>query len=94
MVREKDRSKARINRDLEEKKNKKSRFEEGVNDDDCEYEEETTSGMSIPMDTDGPSIYQCTKVIPPGMVLRYASDDDSNSDYEPKDDDDNFLRSK
>ena len=50
------------------------------------------------MDTDGPGIDPYTKVITPGMVLTYASDVDSktesNSDYEPKDDDDDVLVAK
>ena len=55
LVQEKSRLKARSNRALEQKNNK-SRVEEGVNADNIKYEEETTSDMSITMDTDGPGI--------------------------------------
>ena len=95
----KARSKARIDRALEQKK-KKSRVEEGVNAYDSKYEEETTADVIIPMDNDGLGIDPYTKVIPPYMVLTYESDDDrniksnSNSDYETKDDDDDDLGAK
>ena len=52
------------------------------------------------MDTDGTGIYPYTKVIPPCMVLTYASADDSNSksdrdnDYEPEDNDNTVLEQK
>ena len=52
------------------------------------------------MDTDGLDIDPYTKVIPPDMVLTSATDDDNNiesnrySDYEPEDDDNNFLERK
>ena len=81
-------------------KKKKSRFEEWVNADNRNDMEETTSGVIIPMDTDVPGIDPCTKMIPTDMVLTYASYYDnhrksnSNSDYEPKDDDENFGGAK
>ena len=49
------------------------------------------------MDTNEPSIDQYTKMIPPDMVLTYASGDDRNrkiesdSDYEAEDNDDDVL---
>ena len=52
------------------------------------------------MDNDGTGIDTYTEVIPPDMVITYASDDDSNieiysdSDYEPEDDDDDVLVAK
>ena len=52
------------------------------------------------MDTDGTDIDPYTKVIPPYMVLTYASDYDSNSkinrdsDYKLEDNDDNILGAK
>ena len=83
-----------------EQKKKKSCVEEGVNAENSEEKEETTDDMSIPMDNDRPGIDPYIKVIPPNMVLTYASDDDRNSksdsdiDYEPKDDDDDVLGAK
>ena len=52
------------------------------------------------MDNDGPGIDPYTEVIPPDMVLTYASDNDRNSksssdrNYEPEDNDDNVLGAK
>ena len=95
----KARSKASSDRALEQKKKKKKKscVEGGFNAEDREYEEGTTADVIIPMDTDGLIIDPYTKVIPPDMVLTYASDDDSNiesnsnSEYEPEDDNDNVL---
>ena len=80
---------------MEQKKNKSS-VEEGVNTDNSEYEEETTSDVSIPMDTGGPGIDPYTELIHLNMVLTYSSGDDINSksDYEPEDNDDNVLEKK
>ena len=64
---------------MEQKKNK-SRIEEGVISDNIKDEEETTSDVSIPMDTYGPGIDPYTEFIPPDMVLTYSYDDDSNSE--------------
>ena len=52
------------------------------------------------MDTDGPGIDPYTEVIPPDMVLTYASYDDSNiesdsdREYEPEDNDDDISGAK
>ena len=83
-----------------EQKKKKGCVEEGVKADDSEYEEETTSDVKITMDTDGPGIDPYTRVIHPDMFLTYAyaddgnSKSDSNSNYEPEDNDDNVLEKK
>ena len=94
----KARSKASIDRALEQEKKKKSCVEEGLNADDSKDEEETTTGMRITMDTDEPGIDPNTEVIDPDMVITYASDGDRNSeseiDYEPEDNDDNVLGAK
>ena len=93
------RSKARSHRSLEQR-NKKSHVEEGFNTGDRKYKEEPTSDVIIPMDTDGFSVDPYNEVIPPYIVPTYASDDDSNrksdsdSNYEPEDDDENVLGEK
>ena len=51
----KARSKARIDRAWEQNK-KKNLVKEGFNADDGKYEEETTTDMIIPMNTDGPTV--------------------------------------
>ena len=57
----------------------KNRVEDVVNSDDSEDEEEPTADVIIHMNTVGPGIYPYTKMIPPDVVITYASDYDNNS---------------